>query len=75
MIPYIKELAHLVQNSTEFYDLPRKFNISFDSGGLIGVAEDTNDIGMRAVKMDGEIYFRILLGGVTGHEEFAEDAG
>ncbi len=75
VMPYVKELAHLVQNSAEFYDLPRKFNISFDSGGLIGVAEDTNDIGMRAVKMDGEVYFRILLGGVTGHEEFAEDAG
>ncbi|MEM6280297.1 MAG: NirA family protein, partial [Verrucomicrobiota bacterium] len=75
VLPYVHELAHLVQNSAEFYDLPRKFNISFDSGGLIGVAEDTNDIGMRAVKMDGEVYFRILLGGVTGHEEFAEDAG
>lgn len=75
VMPYIDDLAHMVQNSQEFYDLPRKFNISFDSGGLIGVAEDTNDIGMRAVKMDGEVYFRILLGGVTGHEEFAEDAG
>lgn len=75
VLPYIEELAHLVVNSTEFYDLPRKFNISFDSGGLIGVAEDTNDIGMRAVKMNGEVYFRILLGGVTGHQEFAEDCG
>ena len=75
VLPYVRELAHLVQNSNEFYDLPRKFNISFDSGGLIGVAEDTNDIGMRAVRMDGEVYFRILLGGVTGHEEFAEDCG
>jgi len=75
VMPYIFDLAHLVQNSSEFYDLPRKFNISIDSGGLIGIAEDTNDIGMRAVKMDGEVYFRILLGGVTGHEEFAEDAG
>lgn len=75
VMPYIKDLAHMVQNSHEFYDLPRKFNISIDSGGAIGIAEDTNDIGMRAVKMDGEVYFRILLGGVTGHEEFAEDAG
>ncbi len=75
VLPYIHDLAHMVQNSAEFYDLPRKFNISYDNGGLIGVAEDTNDIGMRAVKMDGEVYFRILMGGVTGHEEFAEDAG
>lgn len=75
VMPFIDDLAHLVQNSAEFYDLPRKFNISFDSGGIIGVAEDTNDIGMRAVKMGGEVFFRILLGGVTGHGEFAEDAG
>lgn len=75
VLPYIQELAHLVVNGAEFYDLPRKFNISFDGGGLIGVAEDTNDIGMRAVKMNGEVYFRILLGGVTGHGEFAEDSG
>ncbi|MEM7699472.1 MAG: NirA family protein, partial [Verrucomicrobiota bacterium] len=75
VLPYVKELAHLVVNGTEFYNLPRKFNISFDSGGLIGVAEDTNDIGMRAIKVDGEVYFRILIGGITGHEEFAEDAG
>lgn len=75
VMPFIDELAHLVVNSDEFYDLPRKFNISFDGGGLIGVAEDTNDIGMRAVKMDGEVYLRILLGGVTGHREFAEDSG
>lgn len=76
VMPYIDELAHLVVNSLEFYDLPRKFNIAFDGGGLAAVAEDTNDIGMRAVRLDdGEIYFRILLGGVTGHKEFAEDSG
>lgn len=75
VMPFIHDLAHLVQNSAEFYDLPRKFNISFDSGGLVPVAEDTNDIGMRAVRMGGEVYFRILLGGVTGHREFAEDCG
>jgi ferredoxin-nitrite reductase len=75
VLPFVEDLAHLVVNSDEFYDLPRKFNISYDNGGLIAVAEDTNDIGMRAVKKDGEVYFRILLGGVTGHQEFAEDCG
>jgi len=75
VMPYVKELAHIVQNSIEFYDLPRKFNISFDSGGIVPVAEDTNDIGLRAVRRNGEVFFRILLGGVTGHLEFAEDCG
>ncbi len=75
VLPYIKDLAKIVVNSAEYYDLPRKFNISFDGGNLVGVAEDTNDIGMRAIRVDGEVYFRILLGGITGHKEFAEDSG
>ena len=86
--PHVMDLAHYIVNNLEFYDLPRKFNVSFDGGGLVGVAEDTNDIGLRAVrlkeppeghplrgKIDEGVYFRILLGGVTGHREFAEDTG
>ena len=68
--------------------MPRKFNISYDGGGIPKIAEDTNDIGFRAIrlktppeghplhgKVEAGIYFQILLGGVTGHEEFAEDSG
>ncbi len=80
--PYSAELAQLIVNSREFYNLPRKFNIAFDGGGLIGTVEDTNDIGSRAV-MVGEneqgikpgVWFRIALGGVTGHKKFANDSG
>ncbi|MEM0897564.1 MAG: NirA family protein [Verrucomicrobiota bacterium] len=88
VLPYIKDLAHYVINNLEFYDLPRKFNVSYDGGGLTKVAEDTNDIGLRAIqlkeppeghplhgKLDAGVYFQILLGGVTGHKEFAENAG
>ena len=58
-----------------FYDLPRKFNIAFDGGGLIGTVEDTNDIGCRAVKVGDEVFFRIAIGGATGHKAFARDIG
>ncbi len=88
VMPLIKDLAHYIINQSEFYDLPRKFNISYDSGGLVGVAEDTNDIGLRAIrikeppeghpmhqKLKAGVYFQIFLGGVTGHQEFAEDSG
>ncbi len=87
-MPLIQDLAHYIINQPEFYDLPRKFNISYDNGGQIRVAEDTNDIGLQAFKLKSPpeghplhgkvsegIHFRILLGGVTGHEEFAEDCG
>ena len=43
--------------------------------------EDTNDIGFQAVEVkDGfgvepGVWFRLRLGGITGHKEFADDTG
>ncbi len=73
--PYINTLADLILHHREFYDLPRKFNIAFDGGGLIGSVEDTNDIGIKAVKDGDGVAFRIALGGATGHRSFAADLG
>jgi ferredoxin-nitrite reductase len=73
--PYVQELAQFIINHREFYNLPRKFNVAFDGGGLIGSVEDTNDIGIKAVKADGKIGFRIAAGGATGHKTFARDLG
>lgn len=73
--PYVRELADFILAHREFYNLPRKFNIAFDGGGLIGSVEDTNDIGVKAIKLGDEILFRVVLGGATGHKAFARDAG
>lgn len=73
--PFVQELAQFILSQREFYDLPRKFNIAFDGGGLIGSVEDTNDIGIKAVKLDEEVFFRFALGGATGHKVFARDLG
>ena len=73
--PFIMELAQLIINDRSFYDLPRKFNIAYDGGGLIGSVEDTNDIGVKAVRHESEVFFRIALGGATGHKSFARDLG
>ena len=80
--PLVNELATLIIGSKEFYDLPRKFNIAYDGGGLISSVEDTNDIGASAVRINENsdgiepgVYFRIALGGVTGHQTFASDWG
>ncbi len=76
-----KRLQHHILNSRHLYALPRKFNIAFDGGGKIGVLEDTNDIGFAAVKVgDGQavapgVWFRLMLGGITGHHDFARDTG
>lgn len=80
--PLVNELGTLIISSREFYDLPRKFNIAYDGGGLISSVEDTNDIGVSAVKigenqegLEPGVYFRVALGGVTGHQTFASDWG
>ncbi len=80
--PLVNELGTLIISGREFYDLPRKFNIAYDGGGLISSVEDTNDIGASAVRIgensegiDPGVYFRIALGGVTGHQTFASDWG
>jgi ferredoxin-nitrite reductase len=75
VLPFCHELAQIIINDRSFYNLPRKFNIAFDGGGLIGTVEDTNDIGAKAVKVGDEIFFRIALGGATGHKTFARDLG
>ena len=75
VMPLCHEMAHVIINDRAFYDLPRKFNIAYDGGGLIGTVEDTNDIGCKAVRVGEEIFFRIALGGATGHKAFARDLG
>src|SRR5690242_1628071 len=79
--PLSRALYHHIVNHRELFGLPRKFNIAFDGGGRIGVLEDTNDIGFAAVRVgpgkpvpEG-VYFRMLLGGITGHGSFAHDSG
>ena len=79
--PLTRELHHHILNHRELYGLPRKFNIAFDGGGAVSVLEDTNDIGFAAVKVPAGatqpegIYFRMALGGITGHDDFARDTG
>ncbi len=76
-----KELHHLILNDRALFGLPRKFNIAFDGGGQISALEDTNDIGFTAVEVkeghgvEPGIYFRLTLGGITGHKDFARDTG
>ena len=75
--PYAKALHHYILNHRDLYGLPRKFNVAFDNGGSMSVAADTNDIGFFAVRQisDGSVAFRVQLGGITGHKDFAKDTG
>ncbi len=69
-----------ILSSGDLFGLPRKFNIAFDNGGRLSVAADTNDIGFIATEVGEEAdiepgpYFRIRLGGASGHRYMAKDA-
>jgi ferredoxin-nitrite reductase len=79
--PLAREMHHYILNHREMYGLPRKFNIAFDGGGTISALAETNDIGFMAVRVPAGqsepegIYFRMELGGITGHQDFARDCG
>ncbi len=89
--PYAKAVHHYILNHRDLYGLPRKFNVAFDSGGSVSAAADTNDIAFVAVRITDRslaalesrppgapepgIYFRVQLGGITGHRDFARDTG
>lgn len=79
--PYARDWHFHILNERALYGLPRKFNVAFDGGGLIPTLEDTNDIAFQAVNIaDGfgvepGVWFRLALGGITGHKDFARDTG
>ncbi len=83
-LPLAKEMHHYILNHREMYGLPRKFNIAFDGGGKVSSLDETNDIGFHAVRVSElaaderaapGVYFRLTLGGITGHLDFARDTG
>ncbi len=85
VLPLCRALHHLILHDRALFGLPRKFNVAFDGGNSVASLEDTNDIGLKAVRVDGAhglaadieagVYFRVALGGITGHGDLARDTG
>jgi ferredoxin-nitrite reductase len=79
--PYARDWHFHILNDRTLYGIPRKFNVGFDGGGVIPVLEDTNDIGFSAVavkdgfEVEPGIWFRLAIGGITGHKDFARPTG
>ena len=78
---FAREWHHHILNDRSLYGLPRKFNVAFDGGGSIPTLEETNDIGFQAVEIleggnvEPDVWFRLTLGGITGHKDLARDTG
>lgn len=79
--PLARDWHFHVLNDRSLSGLPRKFNVAYDGAGLIAALEETNDIGFQAVEVGEDapvppgIYVRLVLGGITGHKDFARDTG
>lgn len=79
--PIARAWHHHILADRSLYGLPRKFNVAFEGGGVIPTLEDTNDIAFTAVMVgDGGgvapgVWFRLGLGGITGHKDFARPTG
>src|SRR6202046_857976 len=78
---YAREWHYHILNDRSLTGLPRKFNVAFDGAGKIAVLEDTNDIAFAAVEVkegfgvEPGVWFRLALGGITGHRDFARETG
>jgi ferredoxin-nitrite reductase len=79
--PLAREWHFHILNDRSLYGLPRKFNVAFDGGGLIPTLEETNDVAFQAVRAresqgaEGGLWFRVLIGGITGHGDIARQTG
>jgi len=77
--PFAIELHQYILQTPSLHGIPRKFNVAFDGGGMISAVADTNDIGFVATRAviqgQEQVLCRILLGGITGHLDFARDSG
>jgi ferredoxin-nitrite reductase len=79
--PYAREWHFHILNDRSLYGLPRKFNVAFDGAGRIAVLEETNDIAFSAVEVregfgvEPGVWFRLGIGGITGHRDFARETG
>jgi ferredoxin-nitrite reductase len=83
--PLAREWHFHILNDRSLYGLPRKFNVAFDGGGVIPTLEETNDIGFQAVELDEAqataagvepgVWWRVVLGGISGHRDLARPTG
>ena len=79
--PLARDWHHHILNHRALYGLPRKFNVAFDGGGTIAcwrtptTSASWRSRSRRASAIEAGIYFRLDLGGITGHKDFARDTG
>ena len=66
--PLAAEISHLLKANPEFYNLPRKFKISVTGCPSWCTYPEINDIGLTAVKHNGEVGYSLRVGGGLSNE-------
>ena len=69
------------KNAVAMVEAIQDLGLCSRGAGIIPVLEDTNDIGFQAVAVKEGfgvapgVWFRVMLGGITGHRDFARETG
>jgi sulfite reductase (ferredoxin) len=66
--PIAREIAHLLTANPEFHNLPRKFKISVTGCPSWCSHPEINDVGLTAVKHNGQAGFSLRVGGGLSKE-------
>ncbi|MGP8269645.1 MAG: nitrite/sulfite reductase [Terracidiphilus sp.] len=61
--PLAEEISNLLKANPEFYNLPRKFKVSVAGCPSWCSYPEINDIGLTAVKFEGEVGYSLRVGG------------
>jgi len=68
--PVARGIAHLLTANSDFVNLPRKFKISASGCRDWCNYPEVNDVGLTAVKREGEVGFSLRVGGGLSKEPF-----
>jgi sulfite reductase (ferredoxin) len=66
--PLAREIAALLGGNAEFYNLPRKFKISVTGCPSWCSVPEINDVGLTAVKHNGQVGYSLRVGGGLSRE-------
>ena len=73
VMPIAKQIYENLLYNKQLQGLPGKFNIALDSGGKISVASEANDLGIRAVSINDQTYFRLSVADIKAEKTISQD--
>jgi ferredoxin-nitrite reductase len=63
--PLVRELDAYICGHPELKGLSPKFSVAFDGGGAVSICEQKNEVVFRAIALENNIYFQLILGDAT----------